>query len=77
MGSFATNPIVAHSWVGEYVGTLTTREETNARYNVNERADYLFEVDARKGIAIDAQNSTHWSRFINHVSDASSPCRHE
>ena len=31
-GAFALEPIKAGTWVGKYTGTLTTHEETEARY---------------------------------------------
>ena len=68
MGVFALEPINAGDWVGKYNGTLTTSEETQARYNfANESADYIFSVDSDRGLSIDAQNSTHFSRFFNHA----------
>ncbi|KAL1528133.1 hypothetical protein AB1Y20_009497 [Prymnesium parvum] len=71
MGAFAEQPLRRGEWVGPYLGTLATPEETMARYNCTNvlsaslRADYLFRLDDER--SIDAQNSTHFSRYFNHA----------
>ena len=68
MGVFAKEPIAAGAWVGKYEGTLTTSEETMARYGSDlPSASYVFSVDPDRDLSIDAQNSTHFSRFFNHA----------
>lgn len=68
MGVYALEPINPGAWVGQYQGTLTTPEETKARYDFeHQSADYIFSVDPDKAISIDAQNSTHFSRYFNHA----------
>ena len=64
-GVFATEPIAVGDWIGPYIGTLTTKEETRARYNDTYRGAYIFGLDDE--LSIDAQNSTHFSRFFNHA----------
>ena len=66
MGAFATQPLEEGMFVGTYVGTVANEEETSQRYDIRrgEQADYLFRLDAERGI--DAQNSTHFSRYFNH-----------
>ena len=64
MGAFAAEDIPEGRWVGTYQGTLTTDEETAARYN-GAPADYIFGIDNE--FSIDAQNSTHFTRFFNHA----------
>ena len=68
-GAFAMEPIKAGTWVGTYTGTLTTHAETEARYGSTDYSstDYLFTVDETRGLGIDARNSSHFSRFINHA----------
>eukprot|EP00966_Prymnesium_polylepis_P267377 6176976-Prymnesium_polylepis.1 len=67
LGCFALEPLAAGDFVGQYEGTVTTRAETRERYNATFTADYVFNVDDEADIAIDAQNSTHFSRFFNHA----------
>ena len=61
----------AGEYVGPYVGTLTTDDETIARYcaenilSASLKCDYLFHVNDT--YSIDAQNSTHFSRYFNHA----------
>ena len=70
-GAFAAEAIAAGDYVGPYIGTITTREETRVRYNATTYmeatliGDYLFRVDDT--FSIDAQNSTHFSRYFNHA----------
>eukprot|EP00966_Prymnesium_polylepis_P250118 5782603-Prymnesium_polylepis.1 len=71
MGVFAAETLDAGAFVGTYVGTLTTQAETMVRYNATNRlsaslrGDYLFRLDDEW--SIDAQNSTHFSRYFNHA----------
>ena len=70
-GAFATRNFAAGEYVGPYVGTLTTDDETIARYcaenilSASLKCDYLFHVNDT--YSIDAQNSTHFSRYFNHA----------
>jgi hypothetical protein len=68
MGAFAAEPITTGTWIGSYVGLLTTREETDDRYSWEEgdTPDYLFTLSHGEGLEVDAENSTHFSRYINH-----------
>ena len=70
MGAFAGESLDEGSFVGEYVGTLSTSEETTRRYGGGS-GDYVFRLCA--GRTIDAQNSTHFSRFFNHAQRAAGP----
>jgi len=65
MGTFAAEFIEAGTWVCMYSGTLTTHEATEQRY-LGEPPDYVFSLEADSSECIDAQNSTHFSRFFNH-----------
>jgi len=71
LGVFAEEPLPAGTWVGDYKGALTTREELLRRYNVDSvvqaslLSDYL--ADVGSGVSIDATNSSHFSRYINHA----------
>ena len=71
LGAFAARDLEAGEYVGPYVGTLTTDEETIARYcaenilSASLECDYLFHVNDT--YSIDAQNSTHFSRYFNHA----------
>ena len=68
LGAFAAEFIPAGRWVGEYEGTLTTPEATAARYSQSSApADYLFGLSEE--LAIDAQNSTHFTHYLNHAQD--------
>ena len=73
MGAFAAAPLAAGAYVGTYQGTLSTREEFEQRYvdfdeSTNERpSDYCFLVDESRNYSIDARNSTHFSKYINHA----------
>ena len=71
LGAFAARNFAAGEYVGPYVGTLTTDDETIARYcaenilSASLKCDYLFHVNDT--YSIDAQNSTHFSRYFNHA----------
>ena len=67
MGAYAAAPIKEGGYVGSYRGTVTTHEETMQRYGEAMQCDYLFNVDREADISIDAQNSTHFSRYFNHA----------
>uniref|UniRef100_A0A7S3AVW3 SET domain-containing protein n=1 Tax=Haptolina ericina TaxID=156174 RepID=A0A7S3AVW3_9EUKA len=79
MGVFALQPIRAGRWVCQYVGTLLAEdisgpfgdplglvaENEDVARSARTPSDYVFELTA--GLSIDAINSTHFSRFINHA----------
>lgn len=65
MGAFAAESISAGSWVGPYIGEILSKQQVNERYGSGLNADYLFKLDDE--LCIDAQNSTHFSRFFNHA----------
>ena len=68
---FAARNFAAGEYIGPYVGTLTTDDETIARYcaenilSASLKCDYLFYVNDT--YSLDAQNSTHFSRYFNHA----------
>jgi hypothetical protein len=70
MGVFAVEAIPQGRWVCSYVGVLSTNAECDDRYRGAGHAlspgegDYLFRID--DDVCMDAQNSTHHSRFFNH-----------
>ena len=65
MGVFALEKLPEGSWIASYEGTVTTAAESEARYgHSTTQADYIFRVD--DDVSIDAQNSTHFSRYFNH-----------
>ena len=81
MGCFAVEQIQAGRWICQYEGTLVESPDDAApfdplgifpsptRHEVHESADligsdYVFEL--APGLYIDAQNSSHFSRFFNH-----------
>ena len=68
MGCFAEEALEAGAWVCLYTGTLSTDEENNQRYGDDAKegeGDYLFKVG--DDLFVDAQNSSHFSRFFNHA----------
>lgn len=65
MGVFAVNSIASGTWVCSYHGVLTTDEELERRYQNGSPGLYVFNID--KDFSIDAQNSTHFSRYFNHA----------
>ena len=67
LGVFAEEDAAVERWVGRYRGTLVTRDETARRYGGRE-PEYLFRLD--DDLFLDAQDSEHFSRFINHAEDA-------
>ena len=75
MGAYAAEPLESGRWVGTYAGNLTTREEIIERYgggnalSASLRADYIFRIDDR--VSIDAQNSSHFTRYLNHTENGS------
>lgn len=64
-GAFAGERLKAGTHVGLYVGILSTQEDIKQRYDDARHADYLFKLDDKW--CIDAQNSSHFSRFFNHA----------
>lgn len=67
LGVFAAEDAAVGRWVGRYRGSLVTRDEAARRYGAVEPS-YLFRLD--DDLFIDAQDSEHFSRFINHAEDA-------
>ena len=72
MGAFASEALKAGAYVGSYEGLLTTLEATRQRYAHLTEAEqefvpkeYVFELDAQ--YCIDARNSTHFTRYLNHA----------
>ena len=71
MGVFTVAPIAARAFVCEYRGQLSTKEECNARYenwsadDGDGYGDYMFSLG--NGMTVDAQESSHFSRFFNHA----------
>ena len=71
MGVFADEDIPRGRWVCSYVGVLSTDDECEQRYRDDDsalapgRGDYLFRID--DDLCMDAQESTHHSRFFNHA----------
>jgi hypothetical protein len=68
LGVVATEPIEGGAWVCEYVGVLATDEESDVRYgsrSIAGEGDYMFRVEG--DLCLDAQNSTHFSRYLNHA----------
>lgn len=63
MGAFAVEPCAEGAFVCEYVGELVTVLETTQRY-LGADPEYLFELTPE--LSLDAQDSKHYSRFINH-----------
>lgn len=71
LGAFAATSIDVGVCVGEYVGEVLTRSDVDQRYTAtSEPPDYLFEL--RPGtLYVDARDSKHWSRYINHCEHGS------
>jgi hypothetical protein len=68
-GAFAVAPIAAGTWLGNYQGVLTTRDETVARYGkeASWSNDYIMTVSQELELSRDARNSSHFSKFVNHA----------
>ena len=64
-GAFASIDLAEGTYIGRYVGDLLTNEAMKARYPDRRQASYLFELTEE--LCIDAQESTHFSRFFNHA----------
>ena len=64
-GAFARIDLAEGTYIGRYVGDLLTNEAMKARYPDRRQASYLFELTEE--LCIDAQESTHFSRFFNHA----------
>ena len=73
LGVFAAKRLAAGSWVGCYRGELRRRTEALAWYAALPESDprfakeYVFEIDVEW--CIDAQNASHFSRYLNHAED--------
>jgi len=66
LGVFAGDTLPKNTWVGRYVGVLSTDEEIKRRYTAGSTTgDYIFKLTDE--LSLDAENSTHFSRFINHA----------
>ena len=69
-GVFAGETLARNTWVGRYVGDLVTDEDIRQCYGVAGSRDYVapdYIFRLRDELSLDAQNSTHFSRFINHA----------
>ncbi len=64
MGSYAAEDGDAGAWVCQYVGEPITLIETTYKYTEEDPA-YLFQITP--DLYLDAQDSTHHSRFFNHA----------
>ena len=65
-GVFAVgSTIPAETWVCQYMGELLMKVDVEQRYPVGEQGDYLFKLT--EDLCIDAEHSTHVSRFFNHA----------
>ena len=64
-GAFASIDLMEGTYIGRYVGDLLTNEGVKTRYPDPTQASYLFELTEE--LCIDAQESTHFSRFFNHA----------
>lgn len=62
-GAFAAESCAEGTFVCEYVGEPVTVLDTTQRY-LGADPEYLFEL--KPDLSLDAQDSTHYSRFINH-----------
>uniref|UniRef100_A0A7S0LLX3 SET domain-containing protein n=1 Tax=Coccolithus braarudii TaxID=221442 RepID=A0A7S0LLX3_9EUKA len=62
-GAFAAVPCATGRWVCTYIGQLISLEQTQTLYTDRE-PEYLFDVG--NGCYLDAQDSTHFSRYFNH-----------
>lgn len=68
-GAFAAEDAAAGSFVGSYEGRLLSRAESVSLYAGGAKEpEYLFRLE--DDLYIDAQDSEHWSRFINHAEHA-------
>ena len=68
MGVFAAHDILSGTWVCHYRGELLTDDDVDRLYpGASNEALYLFAVG--DDLVIDAHNSTHHSRYINHAQD--------
>lgn len=76
-GVFAADYIEAGAWICSYAGVLATPEECDVRYPPipcgEQRepglGEYVFWLS--DNLLVDAQNSTHFSRFLNHAEHGS------
>ena len=60
-GAFAAEAVPPNTWVCQYVGAPVTLLDTCRRY-VDTEPEYLFQVTP--DLYLDAQDSTHFSRFF-------------
>uniref|UniRef100_A0A7S2J3H0 SET domain-containing protein n=1 Tax=Haptolina brevifila TaxID=156173 RepID=A0A7S2J3H0_9EUKA len=70
LGVFAARYAGPGRWVCSYMGTILTRSQMRERYTRRGDHDwpvYVYRLGARK--VIDARDSRHWSRLINHHQD--------
>ena len=73
LGVFAASPLSAGAYVSRYHGKVMAREESRQFYQAQGVAgDYRLGID--EVFEIDAQNSTHFSRFFNHAEEAHMMC---
>jgi len=64
-GAFAMEPLRAGTWVSRYVGDLLDDVAIKERYEDPSAAAYLLELN--DDLCLDAQNSSHFSRYFNHA----------
>jgi SET domain-containing protein len=73
LGVFAASALVAGAYISRYHGKLCTRQESRQLYQEQgSGGEYRLGID--EVYEVDAQNSTHFSRYFNHAEDANMMC---